>query len=88
MVVAARERIAVIGGDGRAKAGLGLGGAEVVRFKSRRDGGNGEARRLAAALKAGGFTRVIILVRWNGHSVTRYLRRLCRKLGVLVELAR
>ena len=63
MVVAA-HRVAVIGGDGRLRPGL-VEAPEVVVFKSPRDGGNGDARRLEAALRAGSFGTLIVLTRWT-----------------------
>lgn len=79
-------RVAVFGGDGRA---LPTGTAEDARvFQSPRDGGNGELRRLEAALRGGGFARVVIVTRWNAHSATTKVRALCRRLGIPVELVR
>lgn len=86
MVVAA-HRVAVIGGDGRLRPGL-VEAPEVVVFKSPRDGGNGDARRLEAALRAGSFGTLIVLIRWNSHSTTRKLRLLCKKLGVEIVVIR
>jgi len=84
MVVAA-HRVAVLGGDGRLRPGL-VDAPDVVMFRSARDGGNGPARRLEAALRTGSFGTLIILARWNSHSTTRNLRRLCVRLGVKVEV--
>lgn len=81
------RRIAVLGGDGRPHARGDIQG-DVRYFSSPGDGGNGGARRLAAALRAGGVDVVLILTRWNSHEVTKRIRRLCRQLGVPVEIAR
>lgn len=80
-------RVAVLGGDGRFRLPELLDGVYTL-FKSARDGGNSEARRLEAGLRAGSFDKVILLVRWNSHSATRRIRRLCKQLGVAVELRR
>lgn len=84
-LVSPAQRVAVLGGDGRMRP-EGRWGAEVVHFKSPRDGGNGEARRLEAALRAGAFDLLVVLTRWNSHSVTRKLRSLCRRLGIRVAI--
>lgn len=85
MVKPAQARVAVIGGDGRnPERWRDLG--EIRTFCSPRDGGNGEQRRLLSALRAGSFDRVVILTRWNSHSATRQIRKLCRELGVPVQL--
>ena len=86
MVVAA-HRVAVLGGDGRLRPGL-VEAPEIVVFKSRRDGGNGDARRLEAALRAGSIGTLIVLTRWNSHSTTRKLRRICKNVGVDIVLLR
>ena len=78
-------RVAVVGGDGRFRPEI-PGATEIRLFKSPGDGGNGEFRRLEAALKAGGLEQVLILTRWNSHSVTRRLRRICRLLRIPVRL--
>lgn len=79
----APSRTAVVGGDGRRpEQWEGLG--DVVIFRAPRDGGNGELRRLEAAIKSGSIGRVIILARFNGHSATRKIRRTCSVHGVPV----
>lgn len=85
--VVATHRVAVLGGDGRLRPGL-VEAPEVVVFKSPRDGGNGDARRLEASLRAGSFGTLIVLTRWNSHSTTQKLRRLCKALGVIVMMMR
>ncbi len=84
-MVTPRPRVAVLGGDGRFRADS-LPGCEVRVFQVCRFGGNGELRRLEAALRAGRIDRLIVLARWNGHSATRRALRLCRGLGVPVDL--
>jgi hypothetical protein len=84
-VVSAGARVAVVGGDGRQRERW-QGDDRVVFFMAPRDGGNGELRRLEAALRAGSIDRVVILARWNGHAATRRVRRLCRARAVPVEV--
>ncbi len=74
------RRVAVYGGDGRQEERFELPNA--VFFMSSRFGGNGELRRFENALRAGMIGEVIILRKWNGHSGTSKVRRLCRQLGV------
>lgn len=76
-------RVAVFGGDKRRER---HGDRCCVYFQSPRDGGNGELRRLEAAIRSGMITRVLILARWNGHAATRRLRRVCRTCGVPVSV--
>lgn len=79
------ERVAVLGGDGRAASKYRHLG-EVRTFKGRRFGGNGELRRLERALKSRRIDRVVILTRGCGHSASGRALRLCRKLGVRVQM--
>lgn len=81
MVGARLDRVAVLGGDGRFRADD-LLNCHVRVFPARRYGGNGPVRRLEQALRAGGFDRVLVLARWNGHSATGRVLRLCRQLGI------
>ena len=84
-MVSVRTRVAVLGGDGRFDKRT-LPQCRVRIFQARRFGGNGPLRCLETALKAGGVDQVVILARWNGHSATIRVRRLCRQLGVPVEV--
>jgi hypothetical protein len=78
-------RIAVFGGDARQRQRW--ADASGVRFfQSRRGGGNGELRRLVAAVRSRSVALVVVLARWNGHSATRKLRRVCRRYGVAFAL--
>lgn len=86
MVVAA-HRVAVFGGDGRPRPGL-VDAPEIVTYPSAGYGGNGAVRRLEAALRAGTIGTLVILSRWNGHSATRKLRRLCKQLGIRIVIVR
>ncbi|KIY96470.1 hypothetical protein MNEG_11490 [Monoraphidium neglectum] len=61
-------------------------GASVRFFGSTKDMGRGELTRLEAALKAGTIQQVYMITRWNGHSVTKHVRRLCRERGIPVFL--
>lgn len=85
MVTAQPARVAVVGGDGRFRS-EGLCGCRVRVFQARRYGGNGPLRSLEQALRSGGIDRVLILARWNGHSATRRVLRLCRQLRVPIEI--
>jgi hypothetical protein len=73
-------RVAVYGGDARQVERWGA--ANVVFYESSKFGGNGELRRIESALRAGTIAEVIILRKWNGHSGTSKVRKLCRRLGV------
>lgn len=83
----AASRTAILGGDGR-QTGRWAEVGEVEIFRAARDGGNGELRRLEAAVKGGAIARVIILARFNGHSATRRIRHLCAARGIPVLVAR
>ena len=78
-------RVAVLGGDGRQEGRWAQLG-EVDHFRGRRFGGNGELRRLERAIRAGSFALVVILARWNGHSATEKVMKLCRSRGVRVMI--
>lgn len=82
-----RPRIAVLGGDGRSHTGVPTE-AEVRIFAAAGDGGNGEARRLESAIRAGSIDQVFILTRWNSHEVTKRIRRICKQLRVPVTFVR
>lgn len=81
----ARQRVAVLGGDGRFHH-TSLVGCDVRIFQACRFGGNGQLKRLEMALRAGGVDRLVVLARWNGHSATRAAFRLCRKLGIPIAV--
>lgn len=76
----------MVGGLGDASGRDAAG--RVRYFGSAHDVGRGELVRLEQALRAGGIDRVIIRTRWNSHSVTTRIRRVCRSLGVPVEFMR
>ena len=78
-------RVAVYGGDSRQRERW--RGDEFVHFQSSKNGGNGELRRLEAALRAGNIGQVILLWKWNGHSGMAKVRALCRRLRVPVRSA-
>jgi hypothetical protein len=78
-------RVAVVGGDGRFRPEQ-LPGAEVRIFLARRYGGNRGLRDLVAAVQAGGVDRVVVLARWNSHSTTCRVLRVCRRRRVPVEV--
>ena len=86
---AALVRIAVLGGDGRLPARVRQMlpfGAELRSFKSVKEGGCGETRALARAIRAGGISWVIILARWNGHAGTNTIRNLCRQYKIRIDV--
>jgi len=74
-------RTAVYGGDARQQRAWARAGA-VRFFHSRCGGGNGELRRLVAAVRARAVDRVIVLWCWNKHAAARKIRRACRRYGV------
>lgn len=80
-------RVAILGGDAR-QENRWDGFKEALFFMARRDGGNGELRRLVATLRAKSIDLMIILARWNSHSATSQIQRLCRTLGVRVVVVR
>lgn len=82
------RRIAVFGGD-RQRSALELGELDHVElFGSSRQTGQGELRRLGAAIRAGRIVRVCLVLRWAGHSEVRAIRRLCRERGIGCEAFR
>lgn len=85
MVAARRQQVAVLGGDGRARSEFPTD-CDIRHFLSKRDGGNGEMKRLENTLRSGTIDRLVILTRWNGHGATCKARRLCRALGVPVTV--
>lgn len=86
-----RLQIAILGGDGRLPTKVERelpDHARLRHFASPHDGGTGDARDLEQAIQHGGVDQVWILARWNSHSVTRCIRRLCRRLGIPVKIIR
>lgn len=82
------RRVAVFGGD-RQRSARELGGLEHVElFGSSGQTGQGELRRLVAAIRAGRIARVYLVLRWAGHSEVRAIRRLCRERGIRCEVFR
>ena len=84
-MVSRTPRVAVLGGDGRFDR-RSLPGCRVRVYEARRYGGNGPLRRLERSIRAGGVDQVRILARWNGHSATTRILRLCRQLDIPVEV--
>ncbi len=80
-------RVAVLGGDGRSHCRIPVD-ATVRYFAAAGDGGNGVARRLTSALRAGTIDHVYILTRWNSHGVTGRIRRICKQLQIPVTFVR
>ena len=82
MVTGPLRRVAVYGGDLRRLARALAGLADVALFGSTGQTGQGELRRLLAALRAGAVREVCVIVRWAGHGEVDAIRRLCRTLRV------
>lgn len=83
------RRIAILGGDGKHReCERWAAHGSVVHFPARGDGGNGGLRRLKTALRAGGIDHVVILSRWNSHSATVAVRRVCKLYAISVEIVR
>ncbi len=80
------RRVALMGGDSRQTARWDGLGEAIIFFQAPRYGGNGELRRLQSALRAGSFDLVVILARWNGHSATKQVRAICKRLGIPVQV--
>jgi hypothetical protein len=59
---------------------------QVRFFASPRDTGVGELKRLEAAIKAGSIDEVYMPTRWNSHTTTQLVTRLCKDRGIPVFL--
>jgi hypothetical protein len=59
---------------------------QIRVFGSPRDTGVGDFKRLEAAIKAGSIDEVYMPVRWNGHTTTKNVAKLCRDRGIPVYL--
>jgi len=55
---------------------------QVRFFGSPRDTGLGDLKRLEAAIKAGSIDQVYMQTRWNGHTTTQTVTRLCKERGI------
>jgi hypothetical protein len=82
-VVSRTPRVAVFGGDLQKLARDLAGLADVELFGSTGQTGQGELRRVRAALRGGGVVEVCLVIRWAGHGEIDAIRRLCRALGVV-----
>ena len=81
-MVSRTPRVAVFGGDLR-KLSRALADLDHVElFGSTGQTGQGELRRMSAALRAGAVQQVCVVIRWAGHGEVDVIRRLCRVLGV------
>ena len=75
-------RVLVFGGDNR-KLARDLAGLDHLElFGSTGQTGQGELRRVSAALRAGAVQQVCLVIRWAGHGEIDKIRKLCRALGV------
>jgi hypothetical protein len=71
--------VAIFGGDGAAQA---LEGDYEPRIVVQvYDGTDSEMARLISSLKAGSFTHVIVLSRWLGHSKSRAVSTVAKRVG-------
>jgi hypothetical protein len=55
---------------------------DLELFGSTGQTGQGELRRMSAALRAGALQQVCLVIRWAGHGEIDAIRRLCRTLGI------
>jgi hypothetical protein len=53
-------------------------GVQVRFYGGVKDVGQGDLKRLEAAIKAGSIDEVYMLIRWNGHTTTHIVSKLCR----------
>jgi hypothetical protein len=72
---------AILGGDTRRPPGN-VEAPKIVLFGSQKDSGNGEYRRLKQSLKSGCFGAVVVRTRWNSHSVTTAVRKICKQMNI------
>eukprot|EP00775_Hariotina_reticulata_P006194 gene6194-6430_t len=81
-------RIAFVGGRNLKRSHMKMlpPGAEVRHFGSARDVGEGEIKSLEACIKAGSVDEVYMMTRWNSHTTTQYISRLCKRLDIPVHL--
>lgn len=77
------RRVAVFGGDLKKLARDLAGLTDVALFGSTGQTGQGELRRMLAALRGGAVVEVYLVIRWAGHGEIDAIRRLCRALGVV-----
>lgn len=85
MVTRRRRRVAVFGGDLRRSARVFTERDDLELFGSSGQTGQGEMRRLSAALRAGRVDRVYLVIRWAGHKDIETIRALCKALGISCE---
>lgn len=81
-----RRVVALVGEVTERGAGDNDDVVEIRVFGSANEAGAGELRRLLASLKAGRIHEVRILLCKIGHSETRAIKQVCRKLGIPVRL--
>lgn len=82
-MVSRTPRVAVFGGDLQKLARDLAEAADVELFGSTGQTGQGELRRMLAALRGGAVVEVCLVIRWAGHGEIHAIRRLCRVLGVV-----
>ena len=78
-------RIAVFGGDSR-QARRFRHVPDAVFYPAGGCAGPHHAQRLIDSIRHGGVDRILILVRWNGHSATRRIREVARAHAVPVTM--
>lgn len=74
--------VLVIGGDGRRFGGRHGRGVEIRACASSKYGGNGRLHGVLAAIRAGAFDLVLVMIRWLGHSESAAITAACRIAGV------
>ena len=78
-------RVAVFGGDLR-KLTRALADLDHVElFGSTGQTGQGELRRISAALRGGAVRQVCVVIRWAGHGEVDVIRKRCRALGIACQ---
>lgn len=82
-MVSRARRVAVFGGDLQKLARDLVEVADLELFGSTGQTGQGELRRMLAALRGGAVVEVCLVIRWAGHGEIDAIRRLCRVLGVV-----
>jgi hypothetical protein len=59
---------------------------QIRFFGGPKDAGSGDLKAFEASLKAGTIDEVYLHIRWNSHSTTNLVRRLCRERSIPCKL--
>lgn len=78
-----KPTVALVGGDGRRR--LHHNDCRISTFPSARDGGNGDVKRLLAAVAGGTIDVVILMTRWLGHSTSHAVTAACKRHDVALR---